>query len=181
MKPLFVFAAAIFMGVIATSSIAAPGDGRMNMRDNQPLTRAEVIARVKERFTKLDTNKDGYLTQAEIDARRNEVMDEQNERRFKALDDDKDGKIDREEFDKGRQEKMDKNERRGDRADRGSRSEGGGMMFKRLDVNNDGKITLAEMTNPALARFDAIDTNKDSTISIEERRAGRVGMMGRRP
>lgn len=47
----------------------------------------------------------------------------------------------------------------------------GGQMLERADANKDGKVTLVEATSSALAHFDEVDTNKDKTITPEERRA----------
>ena len=43
--------------------------------------------------------------------------------------------------------------------------------FETADANNDGRVTLAEAKAKAFARFDAADTNKDGTLSPDERRA----------
>ena len=62
------------------------------------------------------------------------------------------------------------------------RMEHGGMggmearMFTMADANKDGKVTEAEATAAALARFDRVDTNKDGTISDAERQAAREKM-----
>jgi Ca2+-binding EF-hand superfamily protein len=48
----------------------------------------------------------------------------------------------------------------------------GGMesrMFDTADTNKDGRITVAEMQQAALARFDRVDLNHDGTISPQER------------
>ncbi len=55
-------------------------------------------------------------------------------------------------------------------------------LFKRMDVDGDGKATAAEVATAAGAQFDAWDTNKDGTLSPEERRAGQMALMqGMRP
>lgn len=45
-------------------------------------------------------------------------------------------------------------------------------------ADGDGRIVIADAVKKALARFDAIDTNKDGTISPEERKAGRDALRG---
>lgn len=50
-------------------------------------------------------------------------------------------------------------------------------LFKRIDTDGDGKATLAEATAAAGAQFDAWDTNKDGTLTPEERRTGQMAMM----
>lgn len=49
-------------------------------------------------------------------------------------------------------------------------------MFARLDADGDGKATAAEAEAAAAARFTALDSDHDGTLTPEERRAGRMGM-----
>lgn len=50
---------------------------------------------------------------------------------------------------------------------------GPGHMMERLDANNDGAVTRAEFDAAHQTRFTQLDTNRDGSISQEERRAGR--------
>lgn len=43
-----------------------------------------------------------------------------------------------------------------------------GAMFRALDANSDGQVTLAEMQGPAQARFRAMDANSDGAVTREE-------------
>ncbi|MCB1193822.1 MAG: EF-hand domain-containing protein [Leptospiraceae bacterium] len=43
-----------------------------------------------------------------------------------------------------------------------------GQRFKKMDVNNDGKVSLEEWTNHKQTKFKKIDTNGDGTLSKEE-------------
>jgi Ca2+-binding EF-hand superfamily protein len=74
-----------------------------------PETRAEAEKRTADHFAKLDANKDGSITRAEIDQARDKVRDEMRarvdtrrkemqDRAFAALDKDRNGAISREEF-----------------------------------------------------------------------------------
>lgn len=65
----------------------------------QDLKRADIEAQVKEHFTKLDTNRDGAITQAEITAHHQARKAARQDARFKALDSNGDGSISRAEFD----------------------------------------------------------------------------------
>ena len=53
------------------------------------------------------------------------------------------------------------------------RASGGASMMERMleksDTNKDGKISLAEMQQSALGRFDRMDLNHDGTVNPQER------------
>jgi Ca2+-binding EF-hand superfamily protein len=51
--------------------------------------------------------------------------------------------------------------------------------FAGADANKDGTVTKAEMLAETKVRFDAMDTNHDGKLSMDELRAG-MGGMGRR-
>ena len=50
----------------------------------------------------------------------------------------------------------------------GPRGAGLEQMFERVDTNNDGAITRAEIEAASAARFAATDTNGDGFLSLEE-------------
>jgi Ca2+-binding EF-hand superfamily protein len=54
----------------------------------------------------------------------------------------------------------------------------GGHMFKRLDLNNDGKITKAEASQARTKWFAMVDTNKDGTITQAEAQKGKEARKG---
>lgn len=58
-------------------------------------------------------------------------------------------------------------------------AQGGGMGMIRADTNGDGMISKAEATAQANARFDMMDTNKDGTITADERTGPGSRMMAR--
>lgn len=161
-----------------------------------PMTRADVTAQVKAHFAEMDSNKDGAVTQAEIDAGRAAHMAKMQDEMFAKIDTDKDGSISRAEFDAHHQHMMGGDmpppppgeaappppPMGGHGGMKMMRMEHGGMggmearMFTMADANKDGKVTEAEATAAALARFDRVDTNKDGTISDAERQAAREKM-----
>ncbi|SNT10777.1 EF hand [Sphingomonas laterariae] len=150
-----------------------------------PQTRTAVEASVKDHFAKMDLNKDGAVTQQEIQAGRDARMKQRADERFAALDTDKNGQISRAEFDAGRDRKRDGWAERGGPGGkhhgmrghhRGGGDHMGGRMFGMADADKDGKVTLAEATTARLQWFDKIDANKDGTISPEERQAARAQM-----
>jgi hypothetical protein len=113
----------------------------------RPVTRVEVQAQVQAAFARLDANHDGFVTREEAEA----------------------GRPPRPEGAAGAG------------AGRGGFRGGGGNMFARfggrgfaeMDANTDGKVSLAEANAFAMRIFDRFDTNKDGTISPEERQAAR--------
>jgi Ca2+-binding EF-hand superfamily protein len=95
-------------------------------------------------FGRMDANKDGQLTQQEVEAG--------TERLFARLDVNKDGELTREEADTGaaaiRREELT-------------------AHFREIDANKDGRLTAAESKIPARF-FDRLDTNHDHALSLEE-------------
>ena len=129
------------------------GDGKISSAEWKG--RAEVFAR-------LDSNKDGYLTQDEV------IRGQRGERG-------------------GRGERGERGQRggrgeRGQRGERGERGERGDSVPRALDTNNDGKIGRDEWKGTAEA-FNRLDANQDGFITQDERpRGGRRGdPRGERP
>ena len=52
---------------------------------------------------------------------------------------------------------------------------GSADFLGRFDGNKDGKVTRAEYRAPGLAAFDAVDFNKDGTITAAEKAKTREG------
>lgn len=174
-------AAALAMGGVAyaqqTSTSAEANKDRV-------VTRAETESRAAEMFAKMDVDKDGYLTDADREAKRQE----RRTRMFEALDANKDGNISRDEFMASRPEAKGKpeakSEARGERrGGRHHRMGGGrgfhGKMMESIDTDKDGKISQAEFVAASLKRFDSVDANKDGQITREERQAHREQMRGK--
>ncbi|KQX25487.1 MULTISPECIES: EF-hand domain-containing protein [unclassified Sphingomonas] len=192
MKKSPLIAGAALAALLAGAAIAAPGprgDG-----PPPPQTRAEVQAKVAERFKRADANGDGFVTKAEADAARAKMREafaekrqERKGERFAMLDKDGNGSLSKDEYlappppragkEAGRPGRDGKHGRPG----WGRMHHGGGMAmmghwFDRADANKDGKVSLAEAQAAPLAMFDRVDTNKDGTISPEERTAAHEAM-----
>ena len=156
-------------------------------------TRTEVAAHVRTMFERLDSNRDGAITKAEIEAakaNRSERMAKRIARHrggagqpadrgamFDRLDANRDGSISRAEFDAAHARRMTRVDTNGDgRPDvrrMGARMRGmggmGGHMFELADANRDGRVTLQEATNAALRHFDTADINRDGQLTPQER------------
>lgn len=177
------------------------------MRD-KVTTRNEAVQMVREHFGAMDSNKDGSLTTAEIDAVHSERMKDFEKYKhrgnamamgdpnaaFDRLDVNKDQYISRDEFTKAREQRVERREIK--RAERkGSPKDGkevrrhvmrmhgpggfGGRMIVMADTNKDGQITQSEAEALALQHFDQMDSNKDGQVTPEERRAARPMMFKR--
>jgi hypothetical protein len=179
------------IAALTTAPLIAQGmmghDGH-GMMPPEPMTRADVQARVKTQFAEMDANKDGAVTKAETEATRTEHMSKMQSDMFAKMDADMNGSISRAEFDAHHQHMMSEGMAPPPMAGRGGmkrkhmgHGEGGqgrmeDRMFGMADANKDGQVTEAEATQAALARFDKVDTNKDGTISDLERTAARAAM-----
>jgi Ca2+-binding EF-hand superfamily protein len=132
-------------------------------------------------FKQLDKNNDGQLTE-------DEIPDEQ-QRLFKRLvrnaDKDSDGKLSQAEFAEGLKNDRPRRPLEQPANPALAGGQGGGAeadaIFKRLDANNDGKVTLDEVPEEAKDKFKGAlergDTDKDGVLTLAEFRA----VMGQTP
>jgi hypothetical protein len=154
-----------------------------------PSTRTEVEAAVRSHFTMMDANKDGQVTQAEIQSMQAAHRAERQDAHFKAMDKDGNGQISKGEFDAAHNGELSKADDNGaghhggsgrmkheghEGAQQGPRGMmGDGSMFTMADANKDGSVSLSEALSARLARFDAADSDKNGTLSPEERMKAR--------
>ena len=164
-------------------------------------TRASVQQTVAEQFTRLDTNRDGFVTKAEAAAVKAAHAGKRGDRSamrsgsrnpgatFDRLDTNRDGSITRPEFEAHRaqrQQRVAGRDANGDGRPDVRRMHGGGMgalggrMFDMADANRDGRVTLQEATGAALQHFDMADANRDGQITREERMQMRQRMRTQR-
>lgn len=124
------------------------------------ITRTQVVANSEAEFTRVDANKDGEMSRAEIESflrsRAIAIGTARNKEVFAALDVDKNGQVTAAEF-----AKLNSGEPKVDAA-----------SVLRIDTNKDGKVSLAEHRAATLGTFNKLDANKDGTLTAEEVRAG---------
>ncbi|HEX8655823.1 MAG TPA: EF-hand domain-containing protein [Allosphingosinicella sp.] len=191
----------VFFGAVAAVLLAAPAAAQPQSDGGRVIDRAQVQSRVQAMFARVDADRDGFVTQAEAEAARTAVRAQRQQRRgerrqalFARLDADGNGAISRAEFDAPRGPRAD-----GERAQRGERGERraqrfhrrgpgfagrgprGGMRggfgaqgFTRMDVDRDGRVSLAEATRFRLEQLDRLDANDDGRISRDEVQAIRA-------
>ena len=173
------------------------------------MTRAEVVQMVRDHFTRMDADRNGAITTAEMEQVRTrfagDVKAGQFQHRldgpagdpnaaFDRLDSNKDGYVSREEFTQAREKRIERRVERREQVKDGAPKGGkqvrrfggwhagrgfGGRMIVMADSNRDGQITLAEAEGMALQHFDQMDANKDGQVTSEERRAGRNVLINR--
>jgi hypothetical protein len=168
---------------------------RVMVMGDRTMTRDEVVAHIRDMFARFDTNKDGYLTREELDARmmgmhadvekkladRGVLMGDRGAM-FDRLDTNHDGNISRQEFVAGHEARQERVMIMRDGAAPGAPGEPGmkmhmhgmgmgfgGRLFDMADTNRDGRVSLAEAQATALAHFDKADLNHDGKLTPEER------------
>jgi Ca2+-binding protein (EF-Hand superfamily) len=121
-----------------------------------PQVRADVQKQVDSNFDKGDTNNDGFLNRAEIQAMTSKALEgvqPKLEAEFKALDKDGNGQISLAEFKAAAAAKL---------------AQSPDLTLSRFDANKDGKVSGAEFRAPVMSAFDKVDANKDGKVTAEE-------------
>jgi|GEM_PF-1805794 len=108
----------------------------------------------------LDTNSDGKVTLAEFQAGRGDQMMDRH-------DANKDGKLSREEF-----SAMPRPKANGDAPAAGKGGKGPGRMWSRIDADNDGFMSRAEMNGFLANRFKRMDADNDGALTMAELKTG---------
>lgn len=192
MRTLLLIGAA---GLSAVSAAGAANAAEQGKKGSRVEARAEVSGDVGTLFAKLDTNKDGFVTKAEVDAhaavRQGKVAGKMKQRAaafdgsklLGQLDSNKDGKVTRAEADSAMAAKMAAKGKPAAQA--GKRA---GRLFDRADANKDGVLTANEFASlrpddkaiekraerkgarggPMARMLTAADANKDGKLSLTE-------------
>lgn len=165
--------------VVAGVALAQPGPGERPNR-NADVTRQQVIERVDQRFARMDVNRDGRFTPEEARQAHEQRRAQHAERMFDRLDLNDDGNVTREEMSQAHEQRRAQRGERGERRGMGMhRMHGmGGLRGERL-FGEQGFVTLEQMRERALARFDRADANRDGTLTVAERRQAREQMRQR--
>ena len=183
---------------VAPAPVLHPAPHAMAGHMQKPQTRNGVIEKVRAHFTRLDTNRDGFLTKPEAEAGRAAMKGNRAAKgqrsaggrgaMFERLDANRDGNISRQEFDSAHQQRqamrVDRDgDGQPDQQMRGMRHGGGmggmrlgGRMFDQADANRDARVSIQEATDAAVRHFDMADINRDGTLTPEERQQMRVKM-----
>jgi Ca2+-binding EF-hand superfamily protein len=167
------FAALIALGVAGPAAAAQAG-ARPATTAQKPAaaqaapTRASLMRNLDTGFKAIDTNGDGSLNAAELQAAEGKVQQQrlaQLRARFEAdftkLDTNKDGQLSKTEFMVAAPTTP-------------RNAPNGAAILGQLDKNKDSKVSADEYRGPQLAMFDRIDTDKNGTLSPAERQAAQT-------
>jgi hypothetical protein len=150
----------VYRSVLIFAALAAVS-GPALAQAAAPIPRATFLGVMDGEFRKMDADKNGQVTGAEIEAFQRAVAvaeaAQRNRALFAQLDSDRNGQISPAEFAKA-----------------GAPAAGAvnaAPLVAQYDANRDGRVTQVEYRTVKLSRFDRIDADKDGTASVAEQRA----------
>ncbi len=183
----------------------ANGDGTINAADraarqadrfarldtdrNGEISRSEMEANAEQRRARMAERRERRAERrAERAPERAERMAERREARFAMIDVDNNGALSQAELAAARERRAEARAERRAASDARSgqgmkRGKRGGMMhglLRQADANGDRAISRAEFDAAVAAHFTRLDTNRDGTVTAEERRASRQAMRAAR-
>lgn len=189
----FVLSGAAAAALVAVTPAALAQVAPAPMGIGKVQTRDAVAARVQQHFARMDADRDGSITRAEVQAMQAKLSERMVKRaqrrdpgqRFAGLDANGDGQVTRAEFDARVAERMQRLAIAGKAAP--ARAQMGERLFARLDSNRDGAISRAEFDVGAQAgarrmqrhgqrsggrfgerMFAMADANRDQRLTLQE-------------
>ena len=159
--------AALMLAAVPAAGLAQAAEPEAKDKTDveQPVTKAEISAKLDSDYADMDADKDGKVTAAEIDARlvksaeaKIELIKKERDAAFAKLDINGDGNISRAEFDEKAKLPT-------------AKEPDAKPVLERFDADKDGAITLEEFRTPTLANFAKMDANHDGTVTPAEARA----------
>jgi len=152
--------AALMLAAIPVAALAAQPEAKSDVE--KAVTKMEISEKLNADYKDMDSDQDGKVTEAEIDARlvksaeaRLAEIKKERDAAFARLDVNGDGNISRAEFD--------------EKAKLPTIKEADAKPFlARFDANKDGSISLEEFRTPTMANFNKMDTNHDGTVTPAE-------------
>lgn len=151
---LLILAAFAALGAAA----GAPAQPKAQVPEaSPPLSRAQFIVQMDAEFRKMDADKNGQLTRAEIEQYQKQQAAAQAQARnravFTQLDTNKNGQLSKSEF-----EKM----------EAPATSTSAQPVLNRMDSNRDSLISIVEHRTATLANFDRLDVDRDGKVTAAE-------------
>jgi hypothetical protein len=125
-----------------------------------PITRAQFLNQLNSAFAAMDTNHDGSVSVAEVEAAQARDLQKAQaaaraklETEFRQLDTNHDGQLNLQEFEAIATVHATSTPQ---------------QIVQQFDTNHDGKISPAEFNAPRLQQFDRADTNHDGVVTPAE-------------
>lgn len=128
-----------------------------------PVPRTAFLATMDAEFARMDADRNGTATRAEVEASLRAAAAAQHQARLSAmfarLDTDRSGQVSAAEF---------------ARFPAPAAAVNAAPLLAQADLNKDQSITLVEYRTAKLANFDRLDTDKDGVASVAEMRAAGI-------
>jgi Ca2+-binding EF-hand superfamily protein len=152
--------------IAAGIAFASAAGAQAPAQAQQQISKVDFTKNIDTRFAALDTNRDGSVSKAEIEAAQAKALQEAQadqqqrmEAEFNKLDTNHDKSLSLAEFKAA--------------APAPTAAETPDQMIAAMDTNKDGKISAAEYRAQPLANFDKADANHDGVLTAQELAAAR--------
>ena len=154
--------------LLAVPALALASAAASQTAPPKPVSRADFISKIDASFNALDTNHDGFLSAAEVQAAQAKELQQLQAARtaklqseFKRLDTNHDGQLSYQEF--------------APIAGTVKSNETPQQALQKLDSNRDGKVSAAEFRASKLPLFEKLDLNHDGIVTVDEARKAASG------